>query len=382
MLRFATVFTATFFISLHWGAILYVNSSLLGNFFPPDIVSILFLAGAAGNIILFLLAPNLIELFGKRRLLLFFLLVAAVSTLVLALAATEVVVAASFIIYASLIYMIFYLLDIFLEELSIDTITGEIRSVYIALIHLGLILGLLTLTVLSIGDVLRPVYIAAALLLIVPILLTKFSFRTRAPKWHGLHHHHAALPLHGWWRTRSVRHMTLARLSLELFYAFMTIYAPLYLHSVLGFAWSTIGIMFIIMLLPFILLQWPVGKLIDHFIGEKELMIIGFLFIGGALLAMPQLGPSVLFWTIALLLSRVGAFLVEITTDSYFFKHVDASDSRFLSIFRLTRPTSLVIGTIIGAIALNLFSFDKIFFVLAVLAFFGLKESLRIRDTL
>ena len=73
MMRFGSIFVSTLFLSIHYGAILYVNSSLLGSFFEPNVVSMLFLAGAVGNIILFLFAPQLIEMFGKRLLLLILL---------------------------------------------------------------------------------------------------------------------------------------------------------------------------------------------------------------------------------------------------------------------------------------------------------------------
>lgn len=382
MTRFIPVFLTSLFLSLHLGTIFYVNSSLLNKFFDPFTVSMLFILGALGNIALFLSAPKLIERFGKRLLLLFLLILAALCTIGLALSDTSPTVAVFFVIYASLLYMVFYCLDIFLEEISADTKTGEIRSAHIALIHLGLILGLSILTFLAVDNILKPVYIAAAFLLLPPILFAFFSFKSPTPNWHGLHHHHASLPFRSWWLTKNVRRATLARLSLEFFYTFMTIYTPLYLSTIIGFNWTIIGIMFVIMLLPFILIQWPVGKLADYFIGEKEMMIVGFLIMGTTLLFMPYLGTSVIFWTITLFFSRIGAALIEITTDSYFFKHVSSDDTRILSIFRLTRPTSIILGAGLGALSLSLFSFDKIFFVLAVIIFFGLKESLLLRDTL
>jgi predicted MFS family arabinose efflux permease len=278
--------------------------------------------------------------------------------------------------------MIYYCLDIFLEEISLDAKTGEIRSAHIALVHLGLMLGLSILTLLAVDNALKPVYIAAALLLVPPILFAIFSFKSPTPNWHGLHHRHASLPFRSWWLMKNVRRATLARLSLEFFYTFMTIYTPLYLYSILGFNWTIIGIMFVIMLLPFILIQWPVGKLADYFIGEKEMMIVGFLIMGITLVFMPFLEASAIFWITALFFSRVGAALVEITSDSYFFKHVSPDDTRLLSIFRLTRPASIVLGAGLGALSLFFFSFEKIFFVLAVIIFFGLKESLLLRDTL
>jgi hypothetical protein len=82
-----------------------------------------------------------------------------------------------------------------------------------------------------------------------------------------------------------------------------------------------------------------------------------------------------------LFLSRVGASLIEITTESYFFKHTNASETRLLSIFRLVRPTSIILGTIVVTLASNFLSFDKILFILAIIVFFGLKQSLSLKDT-
>ena len=97
---------------------------------------------------------------------------------------------------------------------------------------------------------------------------------------------------------------------------------------------------------------------------------------------MPYLEASVVVWTIVLFLSRVGASFVEVTSESYFFKHVDPTETGLLSIYRLTNPLSVVLATTVGVFALNLFSFEKMFFILAIIIFFGLKESLLLRDTL
>ena len=179
-----------------------------------------------------------------------------------------------------------------------------------------------------------------------------------------------------------MRRVTLTKLVLEIFFAIMVIYTPIYLHSNLGFEWSELGVMFTIVLLPFVILEWPAGLLADRFFGEKEMMSVGFVLMGGALLIMPYLGPVFLIWTLVLLLSRVGASLVEVMSESYFFKHVDGQDTRLISIYRLARPVGIVIGSALGAVVLNLVSFQTIFLVLAIIALFGLKESLTLKDTL
>ena len=383
MFRFVSVFIASFFLSIHFGIILYVNSSLLDSFFKPNVVSLIFLLGAIANIFLFLFASKLIRLLGKRLLLFISLSFILASTLVLALSTDARLVATFFILYTGFLPLALFCLDIFLEELSSDTKTGEIRGLYLTLLSLGIALGPLLLSfITSIENDLRHVYLAGAHLLIVPILLAIFSFKSHAPKAHQPYHHSPKLPFRAWWQNRDVRRVTLARFILEFFFTIMVIYVPIYLHTQIGFEWSELGIIFTVMLLPFILFEWPAGELADRLWGEKEIMSFGFFVTGMSLLVMPFLGKVFLGWMAILFISRVGASLIEVMTESYFFKKVVATDTGLISIFRLSRSVATVFGTLVAALTLSLFSFEKIFFVLAVVIFFGLKESLHIRDTL
>lgn len=162
----------------------------------------------------------------------------------------------------------------------------------------------------------------------------------------------------------------------------MIVYTPLYLHEVVGFTWAELGIVFAIMLLPFVIFEWPMGLIADKLYGEKEIMSIGFFLAGLSLLVMPFLPGALILWATVLFVSRVGASFVEISTESHFFKHVDSRDSGLISIFRLARPTGIIVGASLGVLSLELFSFEKIFFLLAFIVFLGLKESLYIKDTL
>jgi len=69
-------------------------------------------------------------------------------------------------------------------------------------------------------------------------------------------------------------------------------------------------------------------------------------------------------------------------TDTYFFKKIKMSDTGLLSIFRLTRSGGNVFGILLGLFILNVFSYQIMFFVLAIVVFFGLRESMSLRDTL
>ncbi|MBX4206395.1 hypothetical protein KW784_01250, partial [Candidatus Parcubacteria bacterium] len=87
-------------------------------------------------------------------------------------------------------------------------------------------------------------------------------------------------------------------------------------------------------------------------------------------------------WALVLFLSRVGAALVEIMTETYFFKKIDAADTGLLSIFRLARPAGIMLGAALGSVSLAFLPFPHLFFILAVVVFFGMKESLFLKDTL
>lgn len=382
-MRFISIFATVVFLSIHYGTVLYVHSSFLGDFFDPNTVNFLLLLGAVGSIIFFLYAPKLIKSLGKRTFLFLSLSLVLISSAFMALASTALTVAISSVIYSCLIPMTYYCLDIFLEELSTDKKTGEIRGLYLTFISLGVAIGPFILAFLAtMWNGFQPVYTVAALLLIPPILLSIFSLKSDTPKAHGSYHHSLRLPFGSWWYARNIRRVTLTRLVLESFYGLMIVYTPIYLYRVLGFEWSELGIIFTVMLLPFILFDWLGGELADRFWGEKELMSTGLLISGFSLLFMPFIGKAFWIWMAMLFFSRVGASLVETMTETYFFKQVRADDTGLLSIFRLTRPAGSILGILIGILTISFFSFEKIFFALAVVVFFGLKESLSLKDTL
>jgi len=379
MLQFIPVYLAGFFLALHYATALFVNSSFLGKFFSPEIISLIYVLGAIGNIILIAYVSKLINFFGAKKLFYIALIIDMVAIFSLARASTPMVAAISFIVFASFVLIIYYILDVFLEKITRNDRTGEIRGTYLTTLNLAVALAPLLVAMFVVATDFYPIYMISFFLL-SPLLAIGLWFKKEVED--KPHHPPTQLPWRRWWLNESVRRITLARLVLESFYAFMVIYSPIYLHTILGFEWQSIGVMFTIMLAPFVILEWPVGELADRFYGEKEFIISGFILMLLSLVLMPYLGASVFVWTIVLFASRVGASVVEVSTESYFFKQIDAEDTPFISLFRLVRPISLAIAASVGAVVLNFISFDKIFFVVAIVVAFGLKQVLPIKDTL
>jgi MFS family permease len=161
----------------------------------------------------------------------------------------------------------------------------------------------------------------------------------------------------------------------------MVIYTPIYLNQTLGFTWDKIGLIFTIMLTPFVLLTYPLGELSDK-IGEKKMLLIGYVIASISTLSIPFI-KSTDFWVWALVLftTRVGAATIEIMTESYFFKRESEKDADAISFFRNTNPLSFVIGPLIALpIIYFLPSFSYLFYILGAILMGGILITIRLKD--
>jgi len=377
-LRAWPIFVANFFFSIHFAATLYINSSFLGHFFSPSVVGWLYVFGALGNVFFFLNAERMLSKMGSRGFLFFFTVATLIATIGAALSKTPLLAAISFLVYASVSMMIFYAFDIFLEEVSSNKTTGEIRGIYLTITNAAILGGPVLVAFASDVNNFSRLYFASIFFLIPIFLIMIFALK---PKRGGENFLPVPLPFNVWNKLESVRRVTIARVGLEFFFAIMVIYMPIYLHSVIGFDWRLIGIIFAFMLLPFVLFEWPAGELADKKYGEKEIMSFGFLILALSTALMPFLGKTAIVWAIVLFVSRIGASLVEITTDTHFFKHVGPHHVGLISIYRLARPVGLIAGAALGSIVSLFLHQSAIFLVLVIVLFWGLRQSLKLIDT-
>lgn len=379
MSRLVPVFAVTTFLSLSYGVLLYVNSSYLGGFFSSAGVTLIFILNYVINIFLFFLTPTLLNKFHREKLLIYFISLSLLGVIGLSSGVSALVVGISFIIYQCFLFMAFWCLDIFLEEKTVTRYTGELRGLYFTFINIGVAGGPFLIAFFGISEDLERVYQIGLWVMILPLIIalgTLFQRRTFKANKEPLE-----LPIRAWWGNRDIRAVTMNRFVLEAFFGVMVIYAPIYLNSVIGFNWTELGVMLTIALLPFIFLELPAGELADRYWGEKEMLAVGFFITGTCLLLMPFLKMDFLLWTLILTASRIGAALVEIMSETYFFKKIHHHETGLISIFRLTRPLGLITGTAIGGLSVALLPYQAIFFVTALIVFLGLYESIFLRDT-
>ncbi len=161
----------------------------------------------------------------------------------------------------------------------------------------------------------------------------------------------------------------------------MVIYSPVYLTSVIGFSWKTLGIILSVMLLPFVLFPFPAGKLADKF-GEKYLMYGGLILITISTIVFANLGPaSAILYASVLFLTRTGASTLETMYDSAFFKQVSDSDNAVISTYRMMMPFAYTIGPLVAGLVYALYSYKTLFVSIAIVMFVSILAVFKIKNS-
>ena len=382
--NFGALYTAMILLSLHWAVIVYLNSSFLDQFMSKSAISLLYTVSSLATVGIFLVLSHILNRVGNYNLILVLALLELSALVGMAITDSVVPAVAFFMLHNAVMPFILFNLDIFMEEMIGDEegTTGGRRGLYLGIMSLAGAIAPLASSFLIDGDTTRfeHAYIGSALLMIPFILVIMRFFRTfEDPAYDRVD---IFSTIKSYWHRSDIRNVFFAHFSLQLFFAWMVVYSPLYLVTVVGFSWSEVGLVLFAGLMAYVFLEYPIGIIGDKYIGEKEMMALGFVILAVSVSWFAFIGHDVGTWMLAMFMTRVGASFVETTTESYFFKHVDPTETGLLSIYRLTNPLSVVIATTVGVFAFNLFPFEKMFFILAIIIFFGLKESLLLRDTL
>lgn len=379
---FTTLLLLYFLLQFHHFIIVYVNSSFLGQFVSPEWVSLMYTISSLFVIGVLIVIPRLISYVGAFPL--FILSIPALQLVVFFLGFSTTIWAAAtfFVMQAVLLFIIRYLLDLYLESLSKDeTKTGNTRSLFLTAGNIGVFLGPLAASLVIIGSEFSPVYALAALLLTPLFIVALGPLRNIKPNPPKEHNFLEALKKLSRCRP-NIRRVMAVSFIFYLFGAMIVIYAPLYLFEVGMLSWQAIGSLTAIAMLPYLILEIPLGFIADKFTGEKEFMIAGLVIMGVAT-ALLSFTPLSLFllWSLWFFVIRIGGAMVDIATESYFFKQVNEEDASLISAFRIMWPLGAVIGPLIALAVLPLVGLKYLFAVFGAIFLLGIPFAARIIDT-
>lgn len=342
-----------FFFSIFSGLMTLILLPYLSQFMPVAYTGIVLSCSAIGTILVFPLLPGAVAHFGAKRIALTLTLIEiAVLFMLAALPGTGMsilLIAATIIMQPLLSYDMDLLLEATIEE---SDMVGRIRALFRTAWSIASLAAPLLFGALLIGsDSYSRVFIAAAASL---SLIVVFFTANRLPRGLAPKFAHMRSTLVRIFRSRDLAAVTVGNFILYLFYVWMPLYTPVYLHTVLDIPWSNLGWVFSVMLLPYVLIEYPAGWIADRYLGDKELMLIGFLIAGSGLAALAFLTPATPLGVILIILtgSRVGSALVESMVDAHFFRRVSKRDINSVSVYRAVWPLSYIIGPVIGSILL------------------------------
>ncbi len=374
-----------FFFSFHSYIFLYVQSSFINNFIPESALSLVYGIGAIISLITLFAVPKIFGHISDRKFTLWLIGIEALLCFVLALSNFAPFVITAFILQQALLPILAFGLDVLIEDSSKHRNTGLIRGLAFTAANITLVASPLIAGYIGSRFGFGPIFYLSNIFLI-PFFIAVLSLRRKMhePTYHteSIIETIKKLLTNTNVRHRDIRLVFMINFLLQIFYTWMVIYSPLYLlHQ--GFNWDQIGVIFSIMLLPFLFFELPLGALADKYFGEKEFMVVGFIVLGVSTISLSFIhSPSVAIWAFALFATRIGASFIEIMSETYFFKQIRHVDAPVISLFRFTRPLSLLIAPLLAAVTISLTGETSAFIVLGILMFFGLRFVYPLVDTL
>lgn len=361
----------------------YSASTFIEQFVTPQIVGVIYALGAFGSMILFLGLPRLLRRFGNVKVTLG-LMTGSIITLLAIIATAEPYLAiiglVAFLVFNPLIYLN---IDIFFETLvgNDESGTGRKRGLTLALMSATSVIAPLSISFLAgkTDDLLPVFWLSIAIGFIFMIIVISSFRRFYDPVYEKIH---IIQLLKKCWRTFDIRIVLMTHFILQIFFTWTVVYFPLYLASEIGLSWGSIGTIIAAGIFAYTIFEFPIGILADEYWGEKEMMAIGFLILALTTAGITAMTSVLVWpWMILMFVSRIGASLVEVTTESHFFKKVQGEDAAVMSIFRLMRALGSVLGALLGSVALLFLPFKLIFLVLSATLVVGIFITLFLRDT-
>lgn len=383
------IYLLIFLFTLHFTPSMYVESTFLESLVGSNKVGLIYTLASIATIISIAIVRKAIKKTGNYKVFLGALITDFFSLSILSLSLFvelnifwSIIFIVTFITGFASRSIAFFNFDIFIEHLSNDNESGSTRDTILTSGNFAYIAGpILSGMIVASNQEIGKVFALGVLLLIPIIHITiKYFKNYKDIKYQDYEFFGTFIYI---LRKKDLRRVFFCNFILFLFYSWMIIYTPIYLHDTIGFNLGEISLIIGISLIPFLVLELFLGKLADTKYGEKEILTMGFIIAGLATISMAIFSAKIfLLWAAILFTTRIGASMIESMVETYVFKKVTDENLDIISIYRSVRPTTYIFGTIFASILLAFFDIKTLFWVLGIIMIFGINYSLRIKDTL
>lgn len=360
--RLAVLYALAFLLALAAALPAYIQSSYLETYVGVSLVSWFFIAANLTAIAAIFLFPKFIKRTSTYLASGLGALVFLLSFIGISLSTRALGIFLFFILMQVSAYLIWITLDIFLESSSTDNNTGRIRTMYFTFINLAYLISPSISAWIVNARGYEGVFLASAIVVVpflIIYLLNRSNLKGKKVEVAG---HSLRKSIKETVKNKNILAIYMAALQLTVFLNAANVFLPIYLHQNLGFTWSELSIAFSIMLIPFLIVEIPAGIIADKYLGEKEILTLGFLIILACLAVFfVSTSDNIWFWAGILFVSRIGVALVEAMRESYFFKNVNEHDVEKINIFRTSNPIGYILASAISLIVLVFLPLEYVF---------------------
>lgn len=365
-----TIYLAGFLFYLPIALMIYINSSFLSSFVSEKVVGLTYALGSIFSILALLVSPKIFRKIGGYKFLLMVIGLDALSILLFAFSKNRWSAVIVFIVGTALNTLIVFSLDELLKIFSKDSETGSIRGIYLSVYHLAFIGSQVAFATILGYFSFKSIYIIAFGVMLLFFLLSLFGLKKIPdPNYDKIK---SLKYVSNFFKNKNLFRAYAINFLLQFFYCWMIIYTPIYLYVHLGFSWKEIGVIFAVMLLPFLIIPFQIGKYADR-IGERRILMFGFIVTTIATVSLFFIHQHIIWlWALLLFTTRVGASIIDVVSDTYFFKHIKPENEEFVGVYRSTNPLAYILGPL-AAVIIFIFapSFNFIYIILGTLMLYG-----------
>lgn len=375
------LYLANLFLAFHFFLVHFVDSGFISTLVPEAWIGVVFSVGSGLALLSLALATYLLSSLGALRTLAYASVVELALFAGLATFTHPALLLICFVLYLGTVPIILFVLDIFLEAYSQDEAhTGNVRGTFLTIATVASLFSPLAAGFLIERGGFPLLYAAGGVVLLPFVALMLTRFRGFAdPLYHVFSPRRVLAALRN---DHNLIHIAASQFLMRFYFAVSVVYLPIYLTASLGFSWQQVGIILSFMLLPYVLIELPAGIAADRWWGEKELLGAGFVITSFATVATAFVGSPILWlWAALLFVTRIGTALMEIMTESYFFKHVQGADADTIGFFRMLRPFAYMVGPLMASLVLLAFPLSILWLLLGAATLYGVVHAVMLVDT-
>ncbi len=376
------IYFVAFLFTLHLTPSVYVISNFITKFIDESKVGFIYSIGSLLTISAFVVLRSILIKYGNFKTFIATLFIEIFVLSILLIPNLDPRIAISAIIVSLLVQATSYLhLDIFISHYSTIKDTGTVRGAFLTSQNIAYVIGPLLAGLMLRDQEFWKVFLFGITMLIPTIILSlKYLKNFKDPIYRKTEFVITGIKI---LKNKDLYNVVAVNGLLKIFYTWMVIYAPIFLTIHIGFTLGETASIIGMALIAFLIFTNPLGYISDKILGEKEILIAGFGIISIATMTISFVDiKNFWLWVLILFMTRVGASMIEIMSETYFFKKIDEEDLNMISFFRTLRPIISLFFPVLASGLLIFIDIKYLFLILGIFMLYGIKYSLAIKDTL